>query len=147
MKNQNHSIRTMLRLHVIGEQLKRLERTVFEPQEMTDSEMETFRDACQEVLDGEDKGLATRAELFALYYYCQPGNIFRTVSKNSTTVKTYASRYLGMDKRLLSYYRGTIAFLYFNDIEFQSVANVTVDAVRAAMFDDGREAESDDGDG
>ena len=134
MKNQNHNIRTMLRLYVMEEQLWRLRRTVFAEQDVTDSEMEAIHEACAEVLEGEERGLATRAELFALFYYCQPQNLFRPVSKNSASVKAYAARYFGMDKRLLSYYRGNLAFLYFNDVEFQSVAKAAVEAVRASLL-------------
>jgi hypothetical protein len=134
MKDQDHNIKTMLRLYVIEEQLKRLKRAVLAEQKMTDSEMLAMHNACSRVLEGKEKGLATRAELFALFYFCQPKNLFRAVSKNSPTVKTYARRYFKWDTRLLSYYRGTLAFLYFNDKEFHAVAKETVDAVRADLF-------------
>lgn len=149
MKDQDHNIKTMLRLYVIEEQLRSLKQAVFAEQEMTDGEMERMHAACRRALEGKDRGFATRAELFALFYYCQPENLFRAVSKNSPTVKTYARRYFKCDTRLLSYYRGALAFLYFNNKHFHALASDTVEAVRAELFPAAEEeiAEDEAGEG
>ena len=149
MKDQDHNIKTMLRLYVIEEQLRSLKQAVFAEQEMTDGEMERMHAACRRALEGKDRGFATRAELFALFYYCQPENLFRAVSKNSLTVKSYTARYLKWDTRLLSYYRGALAFLYFNDKNFHAIATETVEAVRSELFpsDDDESVEDEAGEG
>ena len=134
MKDQDHNIKTMLRLYVIEEQLRSLKQTVFSEQEMDKEQMARMHEACRRVLEEKDKRLAARAELFALFYFCQPENLFRAVSKNSPTVKSYTARYLKWDTRLLSYYRGALAFLYFNDKNFHAIATETVEAVRAELF-------------
>ena len=143
MKNTPiYNIKTMLRLYVIHEQLKDVERRVFANRGLSDAEMEKVHDACRSVLEGVEKGLATRAELYTIFYLCQPHNLFRSVTKNHRSVKRYANRYLRMDTRLLSYYRGTLAFLYFNDSVFKEVAGKASDAAVKALY--GEEDEEDE---
>lgn len=140
MKKKIYDIKTMLHLYVIHEQLKGLERNVFAQCALTDGEMEKMHNACAAVLDGVEKGLATRAELYTAFYLIQPHNLFRSVSKNNRTIRRYARRYLNMDTRLLSYYRGTLAFLYFNDPAFRIIASkACVTAVNALCGEEGAE--------
>ena len=137
MKKQNfYDINKMLRLYVIREQLNDLECVILAPRTLTDSEMEKVHNACREALEGVDKGLATRAELYTLYYLCQPRNLFRRVTKNDRTVKRYARCFLRMDTRLLSYYRSPLAFLYFNDPSFRKVAAKAAAAAVEALCRD-----------
>jgi hypothetical protein len=131
----------MLRLYVIREQLNDLEGVILAPRALTDSEMERVHDACRKALEGVERGLSTRAELYTLYYLCQPLNLFRRVTKNDRTVKRYARLYLGMDTRLLSYYRSPLAFLYFNDPSFRKVAARAAEAAVGALRDAGEEEE------
>jgi hypothetical protein len=139
MKKKIYDIKTMLHLYVIHEQLKGLERNVFAQCALTDGEMEKMHNACAAVLDGVEKGLATRAELYTAFYLIQPHNLFRSVSKNNSDIRRYAHRYLRMDTRLLSYYRGNLAFLYFNDPKFRVAAALASDAALAVLF--GEESE------
>lgn len=112
--------------------LKRQNKSVFRPRTLTTEEGDAMHAAVRAELEKENDGLKVKAELFALFYICQPEALFRR-RRLTRTVNGYTARLLGLGVAATSAQKQNLAFLYFNDKVFRAIAIRAVEAMRNAI--------------
>lgn len=112
--------------------LKRQNKSVFRPRTLTTEEGDAMHAAVRAELEKENDGLKVKAELFALFYICQPEALFRR-RRLARTVNGYTARLLGLGVAATSAQKQNLAFLYFNDKVFRAIAIRAVEAMRNAI--------------
>lgn len=112
--------------------LKRQNKSVFRPRTLTTEEGDAMHAAVRAELEKESDGLKVKAELFALFYICQPEALFRR-RRLTRTVNGYTARLLGLGVAATSAQKQNLAFLYFNDKVFRAIAIRAVEAMRNAI--------------
>lgn len=112
--------------------LKKQNKSVFRRRILTTDEGDAMHTAVRAELEKENDGLKVKAELFALFYICQPEALFRR-RRLTRTVSDYTARFLGLGVATTSAQKQNLAFLYFNDKVFRAIAIRAVEAMTNAI--------------
>jgi len=112
--------------------LKKQNKSVFRRRILTADEGDAMHTAVRAELEKENEGLKVKAELFALFYLCQPEALFRR-RRLTRTVSGYTARLLGLGVAATSAQKQNLAFLYFNDKVFRAIAIRAVEAMTNAI--------------
>lgn len=99
---------------------------------LTKAQMDDIHKAVEEALQDDAKGMAVRAELFALLYICYPRALFKRI-RHRNSVVVYTSTIMGITTAMVSAYKKNIVFLYFNDKKFRAVVTRAIRAATNAV--------------
>ena len=99
---------------------------------LTKEQMDDIHKAVEEALRDDAKGMAVRAELFALLYICHPRALFKRI-RHRNSVVVYTSTIMGITTAMVSAYKKNIVFLYFNDKKFRAVVTRAIRAATNAV--------------
>ena len=106
-----------------------MHRRIFFSRSITSDESANMHNAVVAAIGKTSRGLAVKAELFALLYLCQPEALFRK-KRLLPSVSAYAGRHLGLCTATISAQKQNLAFLFFNDKKFRAVASRAVEAAQ-----------------
>lgn len=122
----------MKKLHEEERSTARWHLQVFKQRGLMPGEAEKIHEAVTAALAKECRGLAVKAELFALLYIYQPEALFRR-RKLTADISDYTARIMGLNVANLSAQKKNLSFFYFKDKKFRAVATLAVEAVKGVI--------------